>query len=205
MKKLTLLIFTLFFATLLHAQTNIGPVQKKMLDSLCNCMNRLDFSKITTPAQANKAFTDCFTAHTELLGEVADELHLNLADDAAGDSIGSIIGKNLLNEKCSSFLKLAGILAKQSMAEPEVVQQSTAGTFKRVDLKGFNYIIITDKAGSERSFLWLREFPGSEKFTAAPASLAGKKVKITFQELEVYLPQAKGYYKVKEITAVEFL
>ncbi|MEO6633843.1 MAG: hypothetical protein ABIN13_19020, partial [Mucilaginibacter sp.] len=61
------------------------------------------------------------------------------------------------------------------------------------------------KANSEKSFLWLREFPGSDKFMNSPAQLKGKKLKVTWHEMEVYLPQAKGYYKVKEITAIDFL
>ena len=35
-------------------------------------------------------------------------------------------------------------------------------------------------------------------------ALTGKNLKITWEEIEVYLPQVKGYYKVKEITRVDF-
>ena len=33
----------------------------------------------------------------------------------------------------------------------------------------------------------------------------GKKLKIKYDEIEVYLPIAKGYYKVKEILSVDVL
>jgi hypothetical protein len=39
----------------------------------------------------------------------------------------------------------------------------------------------------------------------AAVKLAGKKIDITWQEMEVYLPQAKGYYVVKEITGITVL
>ncbi|MGZ3874908.1 MAG: hypothetical protein ACXVJD_18450, partial [Mucilaginibacter sp.] len=63
----------------------------------------------------------------------------------------------------------------------------------------------TDNGNSEKSFIWLRQFPGSEKFMNGPLTLAGKKLNISWQEIEVYLPQAKGYYKVKEITGITIL
>jgi hypothetical protein len=65
--------------------------------------------------------------------------------------------------------------------------------------------VLKDSKGIERSFIWLRQFPGSEKFTGITAKYVGKSMKITSQEMEVYLPAAKGYYKVKEIIAVDVL
>ena len=80
---------------------------------------------------------------------------------------------------------------------------STTGTFKRIDNKGFNYIVITEN-GNEKSFLWLTQFAGSEKFMDNTTSLTGKNLNVSWKEIEVYLPQAKGYYKVKEITGIDF-
>jgi hypothetical protein len=79
------------------------------------------------------------------------------------------------------------------------------GVFKRIDSKGFNYFVITDQNKSEKSFLWLQEFPGSDKFFGDNTKFIGKKLKIEWKEIEVYLPQAKGYYKVKEITGISLL
>ncbi|MBK0380619.1 type 2 periplasmic-binding domain-containing protein [Mucilaginibacter segetis] len=200
MKKLLLLLVLPFvFISHLKAQDKPGPAEQKLLDSLCNSMNRLDLSKITTPEQANDAFMSCFLNYADLLTDVAEELGLNFTDDAAGEKVGELIGKELMKQKCGAFLKLAAILAKKGDTP---VALTTTGTFKRIDNKGFNYIVLTDSNGNEKSFLWLRQFPGSEKFIA-PTALTGKKLTITWQEMEVYLPQAKGYYKVKEITAAD--
>jgi len=51
----------------------------------------------------------------------------------------------------------------------------------------------TEKQG-HRFFMFSRQY--------TTAALAGKRLKIGWKELKVYLPQAKGYYKVKEITSV---
>lgn len=38
-----------------------------------------------------------------------------------------------------------------------------------------------------------------------PAKYVGKKLKVSWQETEVYIPAAKGYFKIKEITEVQVL
>ena len=38
-----------------------------------------------------------------------------------------------------------------------------------------------------------------------PAKYVGKKLKVSWQETEVYIPAAKGYFKIKEITTIELL
>jgi hypothetical protein len=76
---------------------------------------------------------------------------------------------------------------------------------KRIDTKDFNYFVLTDNNNQEKSFIWLRQFPGSENFTASAAKFTNKKLKISWQEIEVYIPSAKNYYKIKEVTGVEVL
>ncbi|MFD0765150.1 hypothetical protein ACFQZI_09815 [Mucilaginibacter lutimaris] len=205
MKKLVLLILAVACYTNSQAQNKIGPIQRKMLDTLCNCMSKVDLTKIKTPDDAEEVFTNCFNDHLDLLVDVAQELGMNnITENDASTKVGEIIGQSLLQDKCPAFLKLAGIMAKSKDKDVKDTE-TTTGTLKRMDLKGFNYLVLTDAAGSERSFIWLRQFPGSEKFMGPITKFVGKKLKITWQEMEVYLPAAKGYYKVKEIVGVEIL
>ena len=160
---------------------------------------------IHTKKEADDAFMNCFTAYADMLLDVAKEQNIEVTDDDGMHQLGTDIGKNLMKQKCGSFMQLAIKMAKDDeVAAP--IALSLSGTFKRIDAKDFNYIVITDKNGSEKSFLWLREFPGSDKFMEGAAlKLAGKKLNIKYQDIEVYLPKAKGYYKVKEITGVDIL
>jgi hypothetical protein len=203
-KKLLILIITaLWVSNKSTAQTrNVGPVEQKVTTALCDCLNKIDLSKITNKKEANDAFMGCFMNQSNFFVDLAAERNIAMTDNAAMHELGLDIGKNLLNQKCDAFLKLAAKTADHR-GEPET--EITTGSFKRIDTKGFNYIIITDASGSEKSFLWLRQFTGSEKFMAQPLNVTGKKLKITWQELEVYLPQAKGYYKLKEIMAIDIL
>lgn len=205
MKK-NLLLFTIIFMIMcrvVHAQmATPGPVEQRMTDSLCKSLARLDISKITTKEEAVKAYTECVMAHADLLPDLAAERKVDMTDQNAMRTVGIDLAKNLVKQKCDYFLKLA---VKMNSKEVEEVDRSITGTFKRIDVKGFNYVVITETGKSERSFLWLRQFPNSERFISGTAGLIGKKLKITWQELEVYLPQAKGYYKVKEILNIDIL
>lgn len=185
------------------AQTNTSKLEKSLTDSLCNCVSKLDAAKITTKEQAVAAYTQCVGKHVDLLQALAEEKGVTMDDTKAMEAIGVDLAKNLMKQNCEVFTKLAMTMANDE--PPAMAAQSTTGKFKRIDVKGFNYLVLTDKAGSEKSFLWLHEFPGSDKFMGPTTRLAGKSFKITWQEIEVYLPAAKGYYKVKEITAVEAL
>ena len=198
---LSLCIFWSIFFTA-KAQTANGPMEQRMTDSLCKCLVGIDNAKITTKAQAVAAYTGCVQKNADLLPDLADEKKVDMTNTTAMRVVGIDLAKNLMKQKCDAFMKLSTAMAQKDVEdEPSF----STGTFKRVDLKGFNYIVITDGAGSEKSFLWLRQFPGSEKLQVPAVQLINKKLKITWRELEVYLPQAKGYYKVKEISAVELL
>ena len=79
----------------------------------------------------------------------------------------------------------------------------TAGRLIRVDNKEFRYLVVADASNRENTYIWLRYFKGSEKFIEDSAAYIGKPLKIRWQETEVFLPSAKGYFKVKEITGIE--
>ncbi|MVN92844.1 hypothetical protein [Mucilaginibacter aquatilis] len=202
--SLAALLF-LFAAFNVNAQTKTpGPVEQKLLDSLCIGLAKIDLTKISTKQEANDAFMECFTSYAFLLMDVAKERGVEFGDDAAMHQIGTDIGASLLKNKCTAFMKLATLMAG-SDSKLNSGSGVTQGKLKRIDNKGFNYFVITDAAGKEQSFIWLRQFAGYEKFTGSPVTYAGKKLKIRWQEMEVYLPGAKGYYKVKEISQIEIL
>ncbi|MBE9583939.1 hypothetical protein IM792_05720 [Mucilaginibacter sp. JRF] len=208
MKKLLPLLLVILsafaFSASAQTETKPGPAEQKLLDSLCNALNKLDLSAVKTKQQATELFMNTFSSYADQLIDVATEKGVNPADQPAMRTVGQSIGISLVKQKCQGFIKLSMIMAGQQN-EQETGSKTITGTFKRVDVKGFNYIVISTPGG-EQSFLWLRQFPGSEKFmTGAATKFAGKKLTITSEEIEVYLPTAKGYYKVKEIKGIDIL
>ncbi|MEB0260529.1 MULTISPECIES: hypothetical protein [unclassified Mucilaginibacter] len=193
-----------FFVTTAKAQTTASStIEKKLTDSVCIILNKMDISKVSNKKEAVALYTEAISHHVDILQEWATAQGIEFTDAKAMEAIGIKLAQNLMKQNCANFMKLA---TKMSGADAdEVATETTTGTFKRIDVKGFNYIVLTDGKGSERSFIWLRQFPGSEKFMGLTTKYAGKKLKISWQEMEVYLPAAKGYYKVKEIIGVEVL
>ncbi|MGN6179460.1 MAG: hypothetical protein ACTHNW_09790 [Mucilaginibacter sp.] len=201
MKKLLSAVLFIAAAQFSKAQTKPSPLEQRLADSLCASVSRVDVSKATNAAEAEQLYTQCINNYLDLLQQLSEERHLDMNSTPDMEKLGVDLAKDLMVMKCSNFMKLATVMAEK---RKEQVKNTTSGTFKRIELKGFNYIVIND-AGYERSFLWLEQFPNSEKFMNSTSGLIGKKIKISWHELEVYLPQAKGYYKVKEITGIEFL
>lgn len=205
MKKTLLLITISLFSLTALGQTTISPLEKTLTDSLCSCLGKIDVDKITSKQEATNAFTDCFGKRTDLFMKLADEKHLDPTDKVAMRQLGIDLGKDLYYQNCSTFVRLSIKMVENEKGDSENAEAIAEGNFKRIDLKGFNYIILTDKNGLENSFLWLKQFPGSEKFMANTDKLIGKKLKVNYHEVEVYLPAAKGYFKVKEIYSIEIL
>ncbi len=191
----------ILFIQKLLAQSQVGPVEQKMADSLCSAIGRLDMSKITNKQEATAAYTQCVMNYLDIVQDLANEKKVDVANTDDMTKVGIDLAKDLMVMKCAGFMKLATFMANESSADENI----TTGAFKRIDNKGFDYLVITDSAGSEKSFLWLRQFPGSENFMNNTAKYIGKKFKIKSQDIEVYLPVAKGYYKIKEITGIEVL
>jgi hypothetical protein len=159
-------------------------------------------SKIKTKKEAVAAYTQCISNRLEILQDLATERNVDMSNSNAMEKIGADLVHDLMTMKCNSFIKLESMIAKNVADD---IDNLSTGVFKRVELSGFNHIVLGEDSGNEKSFLWLRQFAGSEKFMNETVALTGKKIKISWNELEVYLPQAKGYYKIKEITGIEFL
>ena len=186
------------FSQTAHVQ---GPAERKMVDSLCSCVTKLDLSKITNKQQAEAAYTECVERHIDILTELADERHVDIADSKAMEKVGVDLAMSLMKQNCKAFTQLATLMGGENDKEKSATE---SGNIVRIENRGFNYFIISGPDHKEKSFIWLSQFPGSEKFMNGVTPYVGKKVNIAYREIEVYLPQAKGYYKVKEILSIDF-
>lgn len=153
MKKLLLTTFISFLvsASIFAQKRVLGPAEQKMNAALCDCISKLDLSKINNAQEANAAFMNCFSEQASLLVEVAEERNIDFTDDVAMNKLGEDLGKNLLTLNCKGFMQLAVKMASDK-TEHETETQTTNGTFKRIDNKGFNYIVVTDDMAAKNLF-----------------------------------------------------
>jgi hypothetical protein len=202
MKNIFLIFIFFSLTTSSFSQTN--GTMKKITDSICDCLSKKDLSVVKNAEDANKVFMECFLSNVNLLMDLAQERHVDFSDQVAMRNLGLDIGKELVKENCAAFMKLSMKMAGEEKPVEMAGGTSgvTGGRLTRVDTKDFRYFVISDANKRESSFIWLHYFPGSEKFIENPGKYVGKDLKINWQETEVFLPAAKGYFKIKEITGI---
>ncbi len=201
MKHIASLVFlSLYFSFTSFGQTTLGDAEKELTQKLCDCISGLDMDQISEKTAANKAFMDCFTQQTNLVVKMAEERGADITDRAAMRELGVGIGKNLLNINCPNYVVLSTRMAENASGENT---GTTEGKLKRIDTKDFNYFVMTDLDNNEKSFIWLRQFPGSEQFMNVTGKTKNEKVRIGWREIEVFIPSAKNYYKIKEVVSLE--
>jgi len=198
-------LFVAMFVFSVNSFEQTTGSMKKISDSICDCLGKKYLSSIKTTDDANSAFMNCFLNNVNLLMDLAQERNVDFNDQVAMRNLGLEIGKELVKANCTSFVQLSMKMAgdTKTMGSSNGSSGETGGKLIRVDNKDFRYFVITDAGRRENSFIWLHYFPGSEKFIENAGKYIGKQVKINWQETEVFLPSAKGYFKIKEITGID--
>lgn len=204
MKKLLIFFCLISLFSNIHAQSD--STMKRFADSVCKCMSRVDLNSIKSEAEAQQAITTCFLKdNMGVLMKLADERNIDITDQAAMRKVGEEVGMELMKQNCQPFIQLSMQMAKASGKTEISSISSTSGTLSSVETKDFCKFIVTDNNGKRNTFYWLHHFKNSEKFMDLPSRYVGKKLKVSWQETEVYIPAAKGYFKIKEITEVQVL
>jgi hypothetical protein len=88
--------------------------------------------------------------------------------------------------------------------EIEVSDYSAKGKLKKIETKGYTYLIITDEQGKDQSFLWLYSFEGADKIQNEFKKYKGKSIKVYWYENSVYDAKRKQYITGKQISWIEF-
>ena len=205
MKKLYLVLLIAFGGNMVMAQSD--TTMNKFVDSVCGCLSRLDLKSVNTQRDAQLAISNCFLKdNMGMLMQLAEQRGTNITDQAAMEKIGQEVGLELVKRNCKPFIQLSMKLAGQGQIKQELTSEnSTSGTLASIETKEFSKFILTESGGRRGTYYWLHHFKNSEKFIDQPTKLIGKKMRVSWQETEVYIPAAKGYFKINEITGIEML
>lgn len=205
MKKYFSILALCFLATVTFGQ----GVVKKLSDKTCKCMEKEDLDAMSSEDLQMK-FGLCMVEHAmEMNTEIKEELGIDLfaGGEDAGRQLGEKVGFELAIS-CPAFqAQMMKMLGEEEGAAAETTEAtavgSATGPIKEFKTDGFVNVIMEGDGGRQIKFLWLRHFPGSEKLIGNMNQYVGKTVTITFQEIEVFLPKAGDYFKVKEITSLK--
>jgi hypothetical protein len=199
------LAFTIFC---LAATFTFGQgVVKKLADETCDCMKAKDLDNATMEDLQMKLGMCMVEKAMPLNEQIKEELGIDLfaGGEAAGRELGEKVSFELaiscptFQEKAMELMQAGGTTGTTKVA---AAGQAT-GPIKEFKTDGFVNIILEGDGGRQLKFLWLRHFPGSEKLIGNMDAFVGKNVTIGFREIEVFLPQAGDYFKVKEIISLE--
>lgn len=203
--KLVLLLLIVFNCLGVKAQTKPLTATEKAADIVCAELSKVDLNSKTS-AEMMTLFQNCLVkVFADNMADLEAEMGFDTMDGESGRKIGEEIGRKLLL-RCPQFIEISMKFAKEkNPPEAEVAASITLGTISKIISPDFTEVSIKDAAGRESTFYWLRYFKGSEQFETAPTNNIGKKVKVTWSEIECYLPKAHGYYKIKEIRSIDFV
>ena len=206
MKKLIILIIIATISFSAKSQTD--TTMQVFVDSVCKCLSKVDLNTIKNQSDAQAALSGCIlNENMNLLMKVAEKRGVDITDQEGMEKIGKELAIEMMKQNCSAFVQMSVKMSKAGpVADEEVLDvSSTTGTLSSVETKEFCKFNLTDARGKKTSFYWLHHFKNSEKFTDQPSKYVGKKLKVFWQETEVYVPAAKGYYKIKEIKEIQIL
>ena len=142
MKKILLSIITIIIFQCARAQTTPSRLELAVTDSVCNCLTKIDISKITTKDQAIAAYSDCFTKKADLMMKLADEKLVNPSDEDGMRKLGADIGKDLVNQKCAAFTSISIKMAEQPNTRQQKNDKIVRGTSKQANEKRANNMAL---------------------------------------------------------------
>ena len=205
MKKLLMILFLGSIACSAMSQTD--TTMQVFVDSVCKCLSKVDLNKIKTQNDAQVALTSCvMNENMSLLMKLAEKRGIDITDQAGMEKIGQELAIEMMKQNCNAFVQMSIKLTKGGETTEAVSNVSTtSGTLASIETKDFCKFILTDASGKRSTFYWMHHFKNSEKFIDQPTKFIGKKMKVSWQETEVYIPAAKGYFKIKEIKGIDLL
>ncbi len=202
MKKITLALFFLFSGmSLLQGQTSEQEILDQIAGQGCDCISKLDLTGLSQD-ERNMKFGFCLMEKLGSLDEAQlKALNIDVADQASLQKFGEKVGMRMATKCPDVMMKIA-----QMQSETQIKSVSEAsGTVKSITGSELSYIQLDDGTGDVNSFLWLSQVDGADAFLANPQAMVGKKVKITFENMDIYSPKTKGYNNKNVITKIEVI
>ena len=175
------------------------PTDEKLLADACNCINKLDPGRKDKLKGAQDCITNSIIPNVEAIQK---ENKIYFTNQQQATVYGRKIGERLV-QTCPKFREMAeGLATKELDKENVAVGKTATGTFLRVEKDGLAKIIFKED-GKEIPYIWFTNFANSDQFMGKAEKANGKTYKITYTEVEIYVPKADGYYTVKQIVSVE--
>ena len=124
-----------------------------------------------------------------------------------GERLGEMVGLKMVTY-CPSFLMVlaSNEEVQEIIDEPDApVRVMTSGKIKKLYGDEINFLEVKGNDGKTQKFVWLTNFEGSDELLSVYDNVKGKKVNVTYENIEFFSPKLKEYITRKKITKIEFL
>jgi len=196
--KSILLAFTL----LLSVTANAQDVLDSIAIETCKCLDDFDLNNIDSEKftmQIGLCMIEKAMPYSDHL-EREFEIDFKNIDGADGEKLGQLVGIRMATTCPDKLMAFANMDTEDS----EIVTNSINGILKDILTEGFNIISIEDDSGRQYSLLWLSYFENSYDLLKRKKDILGKKVSISYEEIELFDPKINEYRKFKIIKAFSF-
>ena len=198
MKRLNLtLLLVLALTALATAQSD--ALLDKMAQEACTCLEAKKVDAMSMD-QLQAEMGLCLMKSMGNNQKEVEALKLDFANQAAMQAFGEKIGQRMAYKCPELMMRLATV---QGGAAPAAAQQTITGTLQGVEGQDLAFLKVEGEDGTTYQFLWLGEFPGAAPLVANPAALNGKRVKVTYGDVQAYSPRLKKYLTRKEVKKLE--
>lgn len=205
MKRIMLFALIGLFAGLLTPAT-AQDIKDKLAAEACDCIGEKDTDNMSTEDLQMQLSMCLMEAVGNNQAAFQEEYGtLNPSDQETMQKLGQDIGMRMVTKCPQYMMKLANQQAPPQSAAPAPTKKASSlqGTIKAVGGDEVAIVTVVEDNGRSHKLLWLDFFPGSDRLQN-PSEAVGKKVTVEYQEMEVYSPKAKEYFKRKKIAGIRF-
>lgn len=200
-----------FFFLLLLCSATVLPAQKsidRLSDATCNCLVQSQVDTVKTSPGLEKLITTCMMSNMMAdLDRIMKDMKLKEFNADAGREIGTRVGMKMATT-CPKFMQAVSAVREAKVDSAAHVTAATGistgtvqGTITKIDSAGFVWFTVKEADGSLTRLLWCHSFAPSADLIKNYKTYVGRNVKIGWQLINIWLPDVKGYYDVKEMTS----
>ncbi|TXG39635.1 hypothetical protein [Seonamhaeicola maritimus] len=200
-----LLFFSLAFWSITNAQKidSKDALLNKIAQETCECVNKKNLNELgISSSQIELEYGLCVMESYGKNKKNADKfLEISFDDEESLESLGVEVALKMMTY-CSEFMmKLAGDYAADEFEEAknDIV---VVGFIANVEKSQFNIIELKDTDNRTQKLLWLEFFEGENQLSDL-GKLKNKKVRVTYQEREMYDPKIGDYRNFKVIKKIK--
>ncbi len=209
MKKIQL-IFCFLALGLVTTYAQDDDLTDQIAEKACSCAKELDFSSMEQQAIQEKLGLCMLQNLMTIDQEKLKAINVDMTDQKKMNEFSQKMALKMASKCPDVMMRMATQQGQTGTASSSPSKASdskseyaaVSGTVKGIVGKDITFIQLEDGSGALSAFMWLNQFEGEAAFRSNPEAMIGKKVRITYDKIDVYSPNSKTYSSRKVIKSL---